>query len=141
MKATRSRQKNTGEKRKLFFELDLITSSESSIILKHGLMSSLRCYRSYLSPNGVEPHEKCRVQCHLVSNLTILHNVRNMSEALQSLARDGFEITPDILADLSPYRRKHINRFGDYRLDTSRPVPKIDYDLVIPVAGDEKKIL
>ena len=70
---------------------------------------------------------------HLIANLTILHNVRNMSEALHSLARDGIEITPDILAGLSPYWRKHINRFGDYRLDTDRPVPKINYDLVIPV--------
>ncbi|MGI2028645.1 DUF4158 domain-containing protein [Endozoicomonas acroporae] len=70
---------------------------------------------------------------HLVSNLTILHNVQNMTQALKSLAEEGVEMTPEILTDLSPYRRKHINRFGDYRMDLDRPVPKLDYELTIPI--------
>ena len=63
----------------------------------------------------------------------ILHNIQSMTQALKALADDGAEITPDILADLSPYRRKYINRFGDYRLDLDRPVAQLDYGLAIPV--------
>ncbi|WP_257263773.1 Tn3 family transposase [Endozoicomonas sp. ONNA2] len=67
----------------------------------------------------------------LVSNLTILHNVQNMTRALKEIASEGVEITPDILADLSPYWRKHINRFGDYRPDYDIPVSKLEYDLIL----------
>ncbi len=70
---------------------------------------------------------------HLVANLTILHNVQNMTRALKELANGGVEITPEILADLSPYWRKHINRFGDYRPDFNIPITKLEYDLAIPV--------
>lgn len=39
----------------------------------------------------------------------------------------------DTLAALSPYIRSHINRFGQYTLDLSRPPAAIDYDL--PILG------
>jgi hypothetical protein len=32
-----------------------------------------------------------------------------------------------VLAGLSPYRTAHINRFGDYTVDTSREVTPIDF--------------
>ena len=67
----------------------------------------------------------------LVSNLTILHNVQNMTRALKELATKGIEITPDIQADLSPYWRKHINRFGDYRPDYDISASKLEYDLLL----------
>ena len=54
--------KPTVEKHKAFSGWAWITSSEFSIILKHGLMNSLRCYHSSSSPGGVGLHEKCRVQ-------------------------------------------------------------------------------
>ena len=54
--------KPTVEKHKAFSGQAWITSSEFSIILKHGLMNSLRCYHSSSSPGGVGLHEKCRAQ-------------------------------------------------------------------------------
>ena len=74
---------------------------------------------------------------HLVSNLVILHNVQNMSLALKDIATEGVEITPELLSGLSPYRRHHINRFGDYRLDMDRPVPKMNNSLVISIKHSE----
>ena len=64
---------------------------------------------------------------HLVANLVILHNVERMSHVLAELRDEGVEISPEVLAGLSPYRTAHINRFGDYTVDTSRAVTPIDF--------------
>ncbi len=64
---------------------------------------------------------------HLVANLVILHNVEQMSRVLAQLRDEGIEISPEVLAGLSPYRTAHINRFGDYTVDTSREVTPIDF--------------
>ena len=63
----------------------------------------------------------------LVANLVILHNVEQMTRVLAELRQDGAQISPDVLAGLSPYRTSHINRFGDYTLDLKREVAPIDF--------------
>jgi len=63
---------------------------------------------------------------HIVANMVILYNVEHMSRVLTELREEGIDITPEILAGLSPYRTSHINRFGDYTLDTSRDVSPND---------------
>jgi len=64
---------------------------------------------------------------HLVANLVILYNVEQMSCVLSELRDEEVEISPEVLAGLSPYRTSHINRFGDYTVDTSRTVTPIDF--------------
>ena len=63
----------------------------------------------------------------LVANLVILHNVEQMTRVLAELRQDGANISPEVLAGLSPYRPSHINRFGDYTLDLKREVAPIDF--------------
>ena len=63
----------------------------------------------------------------LVANLVILHNVEQMTRVLAELREDGANISPEVLAGLSPYRTSHINRFGDYTLDLKREVAPIDF--------------
>jgi len=46
---------------------------------------------------------------HLVSNMVVLHNVNNMTKIIRKLKREGFDISPELLAGLSPYRWEHIN--------------------------------
>ena len=70
---------------------------------------------------------------HLVCNLVILHNVQTLSAVLKDMAKEGVEITPEIVAGFSPYAKGNINRFGDYRLDMERPIPAFDSELVIPI--------
>jgi len=41
------------------------------------------------------------------------------------------EITPELLAFLSPYRTWHINRFGDYVLDFDRTPSPLDPGMTI----------
>ena len=60
---------------------------------------------------------------HLVANLLILHNTDAMTRVLQDLVDEGYHITNDIAAYLSPHRTEHVNRFGrlDLRLDRIPP--------------------
>lgn len=65
---------------------------------------------------------------HLVANMVILHNVEQMSRLLAELRDEGFDINPDVLAGLSPYRTAHINRFGDYTVDTTKEIAPMDFN-------------
>jgi TnpA family transposase len=53
---------------------------------------------------------------HLVGNLTAFHNVVSMTKILQGLIDEGYPVTAEQIARLSPYRTEHINRFGQYEL-------------------------
>lgn len=68
---------------------------------------------------------------NLVANLVILYNAEKMTRILAKLRDEGEDITPEILAGLSPYRTSHINRFGDYTLDLSRNVEPLDFNLKV----------
>jgi TnpA family transposase len=57
---------------------------------------------------------------HLVANLVILHNVNAMTKVLKRLKREGYDISPALLAGLSPYRNLHINLLGTYQLHTNK---------------------
>ncbi len=57
---------------------------------------------------------------HLVSNMVVLHNVNNMTKVIRKLKREGFDVSPELLAGLSPYRWEHINLLGLYPLITNK---------------------
>lgn len=65
----------------------------------------------------------------LVANMVILHNVQGMSKVLKDLQAKGFNLTEEILRGTAPYRREHINRFGEYPLDLEREIDPIDYKI------------
>jgi hypothetical protein len=68
---------------------------------------------------------------HLVANLLIFHTVVGMTRAFDNLAADGHgaAITPEALAGTSPYLNEHLNRFGSYELDLSKPPAPLPFDL------------
>jgi len=68
---------------------------------------------------------------HLVANLLIFHTVVGMTRALDSLVTDGHgtAITPEALAGTSPYLNGHLNRFGNYELDLSKPPAPLPFEL------------
>lgn len=74
-------------------------------------------------------HEQRKIikYSQLVANMIILHNAEGMSRTLAEMRKEGIELTPEILAGLSPYRTSHINRFGDYHLDLEREVAPLSY--------------
>lgn len=66
---------------------------------------------------------------HLVANLVVFHNVVSMTRGLQALVDEGYPVTPEIVARLSPYKTEHINRFGSYELRFDHVPPPIVEDL------------
>ena len=62
---------------------------------------------------------------HLVANLVVFHNVVSMTRIFQELVDEGYTITPEIIANFSPYRTEHLNRFGSYDVRFDRKPPPI----------------
>jgi len=46
-----------------------------------------------------------------------------LTQGLQGLIEDGFPLTCEDVAGLSPYITRKIKRFGDYVVDLSAPEP------------------
>ena len=73
-----------------------------------------------IAENDRDEQRKIIKYNHLVSSLVILHTVDAMTKVLGQLEDEGYEFTPAAIGALSPYRREHINRFGNYTLDLVR---------------------
>ena len=89
-----------------------------------------------ISENDRDEQRKVIKYNHLVSSLVILHTVNEMSKVLVQLKREGHEFSREALAAMSPYRREHINRFGDYTLNLDRapePMSISDFSVSIDV--------
>jgi len=70
---------------------------------------------------------------HLIANLLIFHNCHTITQALKELEAEGFQLTPEILDGLSPYRTHHTNRFGMYEL-RERKLEPINYGVKFDLA-------
>lgn len=68
---------------------------------------------------------------HLVANLLIFHTVVGMTRALDALTAEGHgaAVTSEALAGTSPYLNEHLNRFGSYELDLSKPPAPLPFEL------------
>jgi hypothetical protein len=66
---------------------------------------------------------------HLVANCLIFHNVYAQTRILRQLAEEAHEFDEEMLARLSPYLTKHVNRFGTYTLNLERTTPAPEYEL------------
>jgi len=79
--------------------------------------------------NNREEQRKIIRYNHLVANLVVFHNVVTMTRVLQGLIDEGYPVTPEIIARLSPYKTEHINRFGHYELPFDQVPPPITEEL------------
>ena len=79
--------------------------------------------------NNREEQRKIIRYNHLVANLVVFHNVVTMTRVLQELIDEGYPVTPEILAQLAPYKTGHINRFGHYELRFDRVPPPMTEEL------------
>jgi len=66
---------------------------------------------------------------HLAANCVILHNVFSLSQVLHTLQNEGYPLSAEEVASLSPYLHPHINRFGHFPLDMETVPPELVYDL------------
>ena len=63
----------------------------------------------------------------LLTNCVILDNTVEISAALNALAQEGYLLSIDEVAALSPYQTRHIKRFGNYEIDFEA-VPTLNTD-------------
>ena len=77
-----------------------------------------------ISDNDPLEQEKRMHYLDLVANAIILQNTIDLSQAIQAVRDQGFPVTTELLAGLSPYLTSKIKRYGDYILDMlTKPLP------------------
>ncbi|HEX4811554.1 MAG TPA: transposase [Nonomuraea sp.] len=77
-----------------------------------------------LADNDPEEQEKLIKLNTLLANLVIFHNALDIMNVIRGLVAEGWTITADQLAALSPYLRVHISRFGAYATDELADQPE-----------------
>ncbi|WP_268887365.1 Tn3 family transposase [Ktedonobacter robiniae] len=80
-----------------------------------------------------EESEKHIKYVDLLANAVILDNTFQLSKILKELIEEGWSITRDELAMLSPYMTHHVKRFGNYVMDLETLPQPIEDDFPIPV--------
>jgi TnpA family transposase len=70
-----------------------------------------------IADNDPLEQEKAIKYNDLVANAVTFFNVVEQTRIIRELIREGWKITRDDLAILSPYVTSHIKRFGDYLID------------------------
>ena len=77
-----------------------------------------------ITDNDPLEQEKRMHYLDLVANAIILQNTIDLSQAIQAVRDQGFPVTTELLAGLSPYLTSKIKRYGDYILDMlTKPLP------------------
>ncbi|MGX8287817.1 Tn3 family transposase [Xanthomonas oryzae] len=67
----------------------------------------------------------------LVSNAVIFYNVVEQTRIMKALMRQGWKITREDVAFLSPYVTSHVKRFGDYLIDVEAIPEPYEIELVL----------
>lgn len=70
-----------------------------------------------IGENDPLEQEKAIKYNDLVANAVVFSNVVEQTRIIKKLIREGWKITREDVAVLSPYITTHIKRFGDYIID------------------------
>lgn len=88
----------------------------------------------YFGQQGVITHndpleQEKRVKYNdVIACAIILQNAVDLTSVLREMVQEGYSITPEVVARLSPYLTDHIRRFGEYVLDLAQAPPLLDLD-------------
>lgn len=95
-----------------------ITAATNKVESYNGFSAWLRFGNNgVLADNDPVEQEKLIKLNTLLANLVIFHNALDIAEVVRGLVAEGWTITAEELAALSPYLRTHISRFGAYATD------------------------
>lgn len=67
---------------------------------------------------------------NLIANSIMLSNVVDLTKVLSDMSREGYTVTAELVATLSPFIRDQIRRFGRYDVDMNQRPPDLDLLLV-----------
>lgn len=79
------------------------------------------------SRDPVEQEKRIKYK-DLIANAIMHQNVVDMTDALHEMAREGYHVSSEAVATLSPYLREKIKRFGEYVIDTDAVPPPLNPD-------------
>jgi len=94
-----------------------------------------------IAENDPAEQEKAVKFNSLLANLVVFHTAVDMMEVVRGLIAEGWQVTAEDLAQLSPYLTAHIRRFGAYATDELHIPPDAfdpalaDVDFDVPEAA------
>jgi TnpA family transposase len=94
-----------------------ITAATNKAEAYQGFSAWLRFGHEAIERNDPAEQEKIIKFNTLLANCVIFHTALDMTAVLRQLADEGWPVTPAAIADLSPYIRERIKRFGEYATD------------------------
>ena len=71
----------------------------------------------------------------------MFHNLTSITRAMRKMEADGYPVSDELAAVLSPYSTEHINRFGNYNPNFSRTPGPVVLEFRKPPQGETGKIL
>lgn len=100
---------------------EIITASTNKVEAYNALSDwILFGSRVIVASNDPEEMEKAIKYNALIANCIVLQNIIDYSYAIYQLQQEGYEITKEDAARISPYLTEHIKRFGDYIIDLAK---------------------
>ena len=82
-----------------------------------------------ISENNRDEQRKNIKYNHLVANCLSLYNVVSLTKIINELIAEGYPVTQEMVASLSPYMTAHVNRFGDYHTNFDGKVPDLIFKI------------
>jgi hypothetical protein len=102
----------------------------------NGFSAWLRFGHEAIERNDPAEQEKIIKFNTLLANCVIFHTALDMTTVLRQLAQEGWPVTSAAIADLSPYIRERIKRFGEYATDDLTIAPAA-FDPHLNLAGSD----
>jgi TnpA family transposase len=104
-----------------------ITASTNRVEAFHGFAKWLFFgYDGSITDQDPEEAEKQIKYENIVANAVILHNAYDLTDQLKKLIDEGYPVTREDIAILSPYVTSNIKRFGDYVLNADAEAPSLE---------------
>jgi TnpA family transposase len=95
-----------------------VTAATNKVEAYNGFAAWLRFGNSgVIADNDPIEQEKLIKFNSLLANCVVFHTALDITEVIRELIAEGWGITAEQLAQLSPYITEHINRFGIYPTD------------------------
>ncbi|ANV84116.1 transposase [Picosynechococcus sp. PCC 7003] len=85
-----------------------------------------------ITENDADAQEKQLKYLELVSAAVILHNAVDISQVIRELCTQGYTVTPEDVAIMSPYLTKNLRRYGDFVADLGQTPPALEEAFSLP---------
>ncbi|MCP3926284.1 MAG: Tn3 family transposase [Desulfobacterales bacterium] len=78
-----------------------------------------------IKKNNRDEQRKVIKYNHFIANSVSLYNVVSLTKIINELVQEGYPVSYEMMASLSPYLTANINRFGDYHLNSEKKTVEI----------------